>query len=85
MSAPTGHRPNVRIDERHSHDIFHDQVRWMNRVKLDVEESYGARITSNAIVQLALDLFISDYEANGNDSALIRTLVLGKRSAEGGG
>jgi hypothetical protein len=85
VSVPTGHRPNVRVDERHSHDIFQDQVRWMNRVKLDVEETYGKRVTSNAIVQLAIDLFIQDYEANGNDSALIATLVLGHLSTGGSG
>jgi hypothetical protein len=84
VSVPTGHRPSVRVDERHSHDIFHDQVRWMNRVKLDVEETYGAKVTSNAMVQLALDLFIHDYELNGDESALIRTLVLKQPGTERG-
>ena len=71
--------PDVRIIERHSHDIFQDQVRWMNRVKLDLEERYGARVTGNAIVQLALDLFRDDFQLQGEESNLIRVLVRGYR------
>jgi hypothetical protein len=69
-----------RIDERHSHDIFRDQVRWMNRTKLDMEETYGKRITSNAIVKLALDLLIDDFERHGESSNLIRSLIRGERT-----
>lgn len=67
-----------RIDERHSHDIFRDQVRWMNRTKVDMEETYGKRITSNEIVKLALDLLIDDFKRHGESSKLIRTLILGE-------
>ena len=84
VSVPTGHRSNARVDERHSHDIFHDQVQWMNRIKLDIEETYGAKVTSNAIVQVALDLFIRDHELNGEESTLMRTLVLNKPSLKEG-
>lgn len=85
-SAPTGHRIDARISgARHSHDLFQDQVRWINRIKVDLEETYGKRITGNDIVQLALDIFISDYETNGDDSALISKLVLAQPGAERGG
>ena len=69
-----------RIDERHSHDIFRDQVRWMNRTKLDIEETYGTRITSNAIVKLALDLLIDDFERHGGSSKLVRSLIRDERT-----
>ena len=69
-----------RIDERHSHDIFRDQVRWMNRTKLDIEETCGRRITSNAIVKLALDLLIDDFEQHGENSKLIRSLIREERT-----
>jgi hypothetical protein len=69
-----------RIDERHSHDIFRDQVRWMNRTKLEIEETYGKRITSNAIVKLALDLLIDDFERHGESSKLISSLTREERA-----
>jgi len=67
-----------RTVERHSHDIYLDQLRWLNRLKLDFEERYGARITGNAIVQLALDRLRDDFEANGERSELVRVLVFGR-------
>jgi hypothetical protein len=78
-----------RVSERHSHDIFHDQVRWMNRAKLEVEERYGRRVTVNALVQLAVDLLRADYEVNKTRSNIVRVLVRGEplslAAPEGGG
>ena len=70
-----------RIDERHSHDIFRDQVRWMNRTKLDMQETYGKRLTSNEIVKLALDLLIDDFKRNGESSKLMTALILRERAS----
>ena len=67
-----------RISERHTYDVFQDQVRWMSRLKLDVEELHNERVTINGIVQLALDLLREDYELNGERSHLIRVLVRGQ-------
>lgn len=61
--------------ERHSHDIFNDQVRWMNRLKLELGEEFGVKVTSNALVQLAIDLLRRDLAANGERSELFRTLI----------
>lgn len=74
---PSGERAPARTVERHSHNIFQDQIRWMNRVKLDLEERYDVRVTGNAMVQLALDLFREDFIRNGEGSSLIRILVHG--------
>lgn len=74
---PSGKGAPARMVERHSHDIFQDQIRWMNRVKLDLEERYDVKVTGNAMVQLALDLFREDFIRNGEASSLIRTLVHG--------
>ena len=82
VSAPSGHRPQARKIERHSHDIYLDQVRWMNRLKLEFEEQYGLRLTSNAMVALAVDRFRADYDLNGDDSALMRILVRGDTPRE---
>lgn len=74
----TSARAPIRSVERHSHDIFQDQVRWMNRLKLDLEERHGVKVTGNAMVQLALDIFLNDFERNGDESNLIRVLVNGE-------
>jgi hypothetical protein len=85
VSARTGHLNAVRAVERHSHDIYVDQIRWMNRVKLDILETYGAKVTNNEMVQLAVDLFRADFERNGDDSSLMRVLVMGQEpDLEGG-
>ena len=73
-----GERPHARTVERHSHDIFHDQIRWLNRVKLEIEERYDVKVTGNAMVQLAIDLFQQDFVRNGEDSSLMRVLVHGE-------
>lgn len=75
VSAPTGPLTEPRPLERHSHDIFRDQGRWLNRVKVDIEERYGRRVTGNQIVQLAIEQLRDDYETNGDDSTLIRQLA----------
>jgi len=49
---------------------------------VEVAEKYRRKITANAMVQLALDLFIADYRARGRRSQLIRTLVLREPDSE---
>ena len=61
--------------ERHSHDIFVDQVRWLNRLKLELGEEFGVKLTSNALVQLAIDMLRRDFDANAERSELFRTLI----------
>lgn len=75
-AAAPGRTPVSRLLERHSHDIYQDQVRWLNRTKLDFEETYGVKVTGNAMVQLALDRLRRDFEAQGEASDLFRVLVL---------
>jgi hypothetical protein len=57
--------PGERLVERHSHDIFRDQVLWINRLKLELEEQYGKRVTSNSIIRLAIDRLRADFEKDG--------------------
>ncbi len=78
MSGLNGQRRPPRIDERHTYDIFQDQVRWMNRLKVDLQEIYEARVAINSVVKLALDIVREDYEANGERSHLVRVLVKGR-------
>jgi len=77
--------PEERPSERRPYDFYSDQVRWLNRMKVEVAEKYRRKITANAMVQLALDLFIADYRSRGRRSALIRTLVLREADRERAG
>jgi hypothetical protein len=59
--------------------LFQDQIRWLNRKKLELEEEYGKRVPATAMVQLAVDLLIADHELNGEDSQLFRVLIKEER------
>lgn len=90
-SGRTNETPSVRWPEatkerplvRHPYDFFEDQVRWLNKMKVVVEEKYRRKITANAMVQLALDLFIRDYRRRGQDSSLVRHLVRPPHTKDG--
>jgi len=55
---------------------------WLKRTKVEIEERYGSRVTANAMVQLALDLFIEDYKRRKELSKLVTNLVLDQRTME---
>jgi len=78
----TSGRPLVLRKERpivrRPYDFFRDQVLWLNRTKVEIEERYGLQVTANAMVQLALDLLIMDYRASGLRSHLMTHLVIGR-------
>jgi len=76
----THERPQqVRLVEHRPYDFFQDQIRWLNRRKVELEERYGKRVTANAMVQLAVDLLIADYELDPEDSQVVRVLVKEER------
>ena len=85
MSTLRRDLPRPRPKERHSHDLFRDQTLWMNKLKLEIEEKYGRRVTGNEIVQTAIELLRADYTAHKNDSTLIRVLVKREVLEESGG
>ena len=65
--------------ERHPYDFYVDQVLWLNRMKVQLQERYGCRITANSMVQLALDTLIHDYRERGARSNIITQLVGNQR------
>ena len=67
---------------RRPYDFFRDQVLWLNRTKLEIQERYDRRITANAMVQLAVDLLIEDYGRRKERSKLVTKLVLNQRTEE---
>ena len=54
--------PDVRPLHRRPYDFYRDQVFWLKETKLEIEKRYGQTIQPNAIVRLALDLLIEDYQ-----------------------
>ena len=76
-AQPTRERPI-----RRPYDFFQDQVLWLNRTKVEIQEQYDRRITANAMVQLALDLLIADYKRRKERSKLVTKLVLNQRTGE---
>jgi hypothetical protein len=60
---------------RFTYEIYLDQVRFMARLKLDLDEAYGVKLTNNSMVSLAIDALFRDYEINGDQSQLMRVLV----------
>ena len=68
--------------ERRPYDFYRDQLLWLKRTKVEIEERYGSRVTANAMVQLALDLFIEDYKRRKELSKLVTNLVLEQRTNE---
>ena len=74
--------PKQRATERNSYDFYKDQILWLNRTKVEIQEKYGRRVTANTIVQLALDLLIQDYRRRGERSSLITNLVLKQPATE---
>lgn len=85
VSPPTSRPPARGRILRRPYDFFEEQVQFLNRKRLEIEEQYGLRVPANAMVQLAVDLLISDFERRGEKSQLIETLVLKKQPANGYG
>jgi hypothetical protein len=71
----TFERPEVRPIQRRPYDFYFDQILWMKEMKLALEKRYGKTIAANAMVQLALDMLIEDYERNRERSKLVTVLV----------
>ena len=74
-SVPISERPIERLTERRPHDLYRDQILWVKETKLEIEKRYGQLVTANAMVQLALDLLIADYQRNKERSKLVLRLV----------
>ena len=65
--------------ERRPYDFYVDQVLWLNRMKVQLQETYRCRVTANSMVQLALDMLIRDYRERGVRSHIVTQLVGNQR------
>ena len=80
MSIPNPERPPERRTRRRPYDFYTDQILWLKEMKLEIEKTYSQSVTANAMVQLAVDLLIEDYERNKERSKLISELVSNQTS-----
>ena len=74
FGGPAGPRQD-RPTQRHGYDIYKDQILWLNKTKVGIQERHGCLVTANAMVQLAMDLLIEDYKKRKDRSKLITRLV----------
>lgn len=70
---------STRPMDHRAYDFFKDQVNWLNRQRLELKEHYGRLVPATVMVQLALDLFIKDFQQHGEDSQLVRVLIKGEQ------
>ena len=68
-------RTKERPTQRRPYDFFGDQILWLNKTKVEIQERYGWRVTANAMVQLAVDLLMQDYKRRKERSKLVTKLV----------
>ena len=75
-------RTKERLTDRRPYDFYRDQVLWLNKTKVEIQEKYGQRVTANAMVQLAVDWLIHDYRRRKERSKLVMKLVSNERTEE---
>ncbi|MBC7264774.1 MAG: hypothetical protein H5T64_10545 [Chloroflexi bacterium] len=76
-------QPTVeRLTERRPYDFYRDQVLWLNKTKVEIQEKYGQRVTANAMVQLAVDLLMQDYKRRKERSKLVTELVFNQSTEQ---
>jgi hypothetical protein len=64
-----------RLTERRPYDFFRDQLLWLNRTKVEIQEKYGQRVPATAMVRLAVDLLMQDHKRRKERSKLVTKLV----------
>jgi hypothetical protein len=64
-----------RLTERRPYDFYRDQLLWLNKTKVELQEAYGQRVTANAMVRLAVDWLMQDYRRRRERSKLVTRLV----------
>jgi hypothetical protein len=75
-------RTKERLTDRRPYDFFRDQILWLNKTKVEIQEKYGRRVTANAMVQLAVDWLMQDYKRRKERSKLVTKLVSNQPTEE---
>jgi len=75
-------RTEERPTDRRPYDFYRDQILWLNRTKVEIQEKYGRRVSANAMVQFAVDLLMRDYKRRKERSKLVTKLVINEPTEE---
>jgi hypothetical protein len=78
-SAPDGRgskKPSgrVRHDEKMTVYVTSDELLDLEHARLSLRRSHGMAVDRGRLVREAIALVLADFEANGDDSALVRRL-----------
>ena len=64
----------VRHDEKMTVYVTSDELLDLEHVRLSLRRTQGIAVDRGRLVREAVALVLADYEANGNDSVLVRRL-----------
>ena len=76
-SAPPGKRPSgrVRHDEKMTVYVTSDELLDLEHARLSLRRDQGLAVDRGRLVREAVALVLEDYEANGDESVLVRRLT----------
>ena len=78
-AEPTGRKPKpsgrVRHDEKMTVYVTSDELLDLEHARLTLRRDQGIAVDRGRLVREALHLVLADFEANGDDSALVRRLL----------
>jgi len=75
--APGARRPSgrVRHDEKMTVYVTSDELLDLEHARLSLRRSHGLAVDRGRLVREAVALVLADFEAHGEDSALVRRLT----------
>ena len=78
-AAAASRKPSgrVRHDEKMTVYVTSDELLELEHVRLMLRRDQGVAIDRGRLVREAVSLVLADYEANGDDSDLVRRLLEG--------
>ncbi|MFC6341506.1 hypothetical protein ACFP8W_05925 [Nocardioides hankookensis] len=76
-SAPKKPSGRVRHDEKMTVYVTSDELLDLEHARLGLRRSHGLAVDRGRLVREAIAMVLADFEANGDDSALVRRLTEG--------
>ncbi len=74
-SAPKKPSGRVRHDEKMTVYVTSDELLDIEHARLGLRRSHGLAVDRGRLVREAIAMVLADFEANGDDSALVRRLT----------
>jgi hypothetical protein len=74
-AAPKKPSGRVRHDEKMTVYVTSDELLDIEHARLGLRRSHGLAVDRGRLVREAIAMVLADFEANGDDSALVRRLT----------